>query len=351
MGRKIVKWALFLLSFTIISFCVFNCKSVVYGLRQGVGQVKVITNTTPISELLADKSYPDSLKVKIRLIQKVKQFTVDSLGLNPSGSYDKLYNQRGEPLIWMMTAAKPFELTPYEWHFPIVGTFTYKGHFKKQLAIDELEQLKKEGYDTRLGGVAAWSTLGYLNDPILSEMLNRNTGELVALIIHELTHGTLYIKNDVEFNENLADFIGDYGAIRFLKSTFGENSNELKTYLQDLESNELYSDYLLKSTKKLDSLYRVPSFQSATNDVKEELKEALILDIMLGRDTLDLKNKKGEAYWKNNLPNNAYFCLFLNYQAKQNEFKNEFETKFKSNFNTYFAFLKKKYGKKSLLKQ
>lgn len=333
----------------IVVFSVTNCRTISYGIRQGVGQVKVLANAEPIADFLEDPNYPDSLKAKIRLIQEIKKFTVDSLGLKPSGSYEKMYDQKGEPLIWMMLASKPYELKPYEWKFPIVGTFTYKGHFKKALAIKELEILKKDGYDTRMGRVAAWSTLGYLNDPILSEMLNRDVGQLSALIIHELTHGTLYIKNDVAFNENLADFVGDYGAVRFLTMKYGGESNELKNYFAELKYNEAYSALMLRGSEKLQQLYAQKSFENQPIAVKDSLKSALILDVMLATDTLDTVNALGRKYWRQNLPNNAYFVSFINYQSKQNEFKKEFEEDFGSNFNAYLAYLKKRYAKSGLL--
>jgi predicted aminopeptidase len=333
----------------VIVFSVTNCRTISYGIRQGIGQVKVLTNAEPIAKFLNDVNYPDSLKAKIRLIQEIKQFTVDSLGLEPSGSYKKMYDQRGEPLIWMMLASKPYELKPYEWKFPIVGTFTYKGHFKKELAIKELTNLKKEGYDTRMGKVAAWSTLGYLDDPILSEMLNRDVGQLSALIIHELTHGTLYIKNDVAFNENLADFVGDYGAVRFLTMKYGSGSKELANYFLELKYNESYAKLMLRGSEKLQELYAAPDFTRHPVTVKDSLKNALILDIMLSSDTLSKAASPGRGYWLTNLPNNAYFVAFINYQSKQNEFKKEFEEDFGSNFNAYLAYLKKRYAKSGLL--
>jgi predicted aminopeptidase len=333
----------------VIVFSVSNCRTISYGIRQGVGQVKVLTNAESITKFLNDSTYPDSLKAKIRLIQEIKQFTVDSLGLEPSGSYKKMYDQKGEPLIWMMLASKPYELKPYEWKFPIVGTFTYKGHFKKEIAIKELQKLKDDGYDVRLGKVAAWSTLGYLNDPILSEMLNRDVGQLSALIIHELTHGTLYIKNNVAFNENLADFVGDYGAIRFLTTKYGSESAELKSYFSELKYNESYTKHMLRGSEKLQELYADDHFRQQNVSVKDSLKNSLILDIMLSSDTLSIGTAHDENYWRSRLPNNAYFVAFINYQSKQNEFKKEFEENFGSNFNAYLAYLKKRYAKSGLL--
>lgn len=349
MIKRVFKYLGVVSAAILLLFFVTNCGTISYGIRQGTGQVKVLTKAKSINKYLDDPDYPDSLKTKIRLIQEIKQFTVDSLGLKPSGSYAKMYDQGGKPLIWMMLASKPYELKPYEWKFPIIGTFTYKGHFKKELAIKELGELKAAGYDTRLGRVAAWSTLGYLNDPILSDMLNRDVGGLSALIIHELTHGTLYIKNNVSFNENLADFIGDYGAVKFLEAKYGVESKELKNYLTTLKYNEAYAQHMLRGANALQGLYDSSTFANQKLAVKDSLKNQLILEIMVASDTLDNGNQAREAYWQANLPNNAYFVSFINYQSKQNEFKVEFENKFNSNFNAYMSYLKERYTKSGLL--
>lgn len=347
--KRVSKYLVYSLGVLAILFLITNCSSVTYGIRQGVGQLNVLTKSKPISYYLKDPNFPDSLKSKIELIQEIKQFTVDSLGLQPSESYQKLFDQQGEPLMWMMLASEPYELKPYEWKFPIIGTFTYKGHFEKERAVRELAELQAAGFDTRLGKVAAWSTLGYLNDPILSDMLYRDVGSLSALIIHELTHGTLYIKNNVAFNENLADFVGDYGAVKFLQSKYGNNSPELQRYFTELKSNELYVQQMLKGAEKLQQLYGLETFIGEKSTVKDSLKNQLILEIMMASDTLDDGKARGVDYWKSNLPNNAYFVSFINYQSKQNEFKTEFETKFNRNFNAYMSHLKAQYAKSGLL--
>lgn len=319
-------------------------QAVIYGVRQASGQLKLLFSTIPIEQVLADSTVAERDKDKIRLIQTIKQFTVDSIGLNPSKSYTTYFDQKEKPLIWMMTASDEFRLKAYQWSFPIVGTFSYKGYFIKSLAENELAELKNQGYDTRLGGVAAWSTLGYLKDPILSSMLKRNDGQLANLIIHELTHGTLYIKNNVEFNENLADFVGDYGAILFLKTKFGHNSESLKTYELEKQQDDAYNAHILRGTQKLASLYQTFEQNKLPIEQKRLLKKQLITEIIQTLDTNSvLKNLQPSKHWKE-LPNNAFFISFLNYRKEQNRFKQEFETKFNSNFKQYWAYLKQNYS-------
>ncbi len=208
----------------LVALAIWQRELVSYGWMQARGQLRILWNTQPVDEVLADATYPDSLKKKIELIREIKRFSVDSLGLEPSGSYESFYNQQGKPILWVITACEPYELIARKWHFPIIGTFSYKGFFEKDRADTLVAELKKEGLDTRIGEVSAWSTLGFLNDPILSSFLDRSEGNLAELIIHELTHGTLFIKNSLEYNENLADFVGEYGALRFLAQKYGTNT-------------------------------------------------------------------------------------------------------------------------------
>lgn len=342
--KKFIKYFFLVFFILFVGFIAFNFDVARYGFRQAKGQLKIIFNTRPVSDVMADKTFSDSLKKRIELIQEIKRFAVDSLGLNPSENYTTFYDQHGKPILWVMTACEPFELKAKKWHFPIVGTFSYKGYFEKPLADKEIAELKKQGYDTQLNEVSAWSTLGYLKDPILSSMLYYSDARLAALIIHELTHGTLFVKNNLEFNENLADFIGDYGAIRFLAYKYGKDSEELKNYERSKKFNDAYSNHLIRGAKLLDSLYRNFN-KSLTITQKTSYKFDLIEKIIASTDTL----MKGEMQTlrknrrRTSQVNNAYFIGYLTYQSKQNQFEEEFRTKFNQDFRKYLLHLKKTY--------
>jgi predicted aminopeptidase len=347
---RILKYTLLGALALFVGFLIYNYEATIYAYRQAKGQLKIVFNTRPVAEVLADKTLPDSLKNRIKLIQEIKKFAVDSLGINPSDNYTTFYDQHQKPILWVMTACEPFELKAKKWHFPIVGTFSYKGHFEKSIADQELAELKNQGFDTQLNEVSAWSTLGYLKDPILSSMLEKSEGRLAALIIHELTHGTLFVKNNLEFNENLADFVGDYGAIRFLESRYGKDSKELERYQFSKKYNDAYSQHLVRGAKCLDSLYQHFPAKLST-DAKKKQKFELIGQIINSTDTLlagDFqKAKLSRKKWQlndNNLPNNAYFIGYLTYQSKQNQFKNEFKEKFNEDFNKYLKYLKQHSG-------
>lgn len=330
----------------LLVLAIWQRELVSYGWMQARGQLRILWNTEPVENVLKNSAIPDSVKRKIELIGEIRRFAVDSLGLNPSGSYTSYYDQGGKPILWVITAAPPYELKAREWSFPIIGTFSYKGFFEKDRADSTVAELKRAGLDTRVGEVSAWSTLGFLNDPILSSMTERAPGDLAELILHELTHGTLFIKNSLEYNENLADFVGEYGALRFLSGRFGRDSKEYRDYLASKEFFEQYDDHVLRGTKKLDSLYK--SFKPATPvSLKEKQKWQMITELVETVDTLNdgrsQSLRKKRRWNKLNLPNNAYFVQYLTYRKQQNRFRAEFEGRFRGDFGHYLSYLKNTY--------
>ncbi|GAB3022659.1 aminopeptidase [Spirosoma pulveris] len=333
----------------LLAVVVWQWELVSYGWMQAKGQVQLLWNTKPVTDVLADPAYPDSTKQKIELIREIKRFAIDSLGLDKSGSYESFYDQQGKPILWVVTAAEPYQLIAKQWHFPIIGTFSYKGFFEKDRADSVKAELQRAGFDTRIGEVSAWSTLGFLNDPILSSFLDRPVGSLAELIIHELTHGTLFIKNSLEYNENLADFVGEYGALRFLGQKYGKNSVPYRDYLATKVFYEKYDEHILHGTRMLDSLYK--SFKPTTPTVvKDSLKWQTIRQIVVSSDTINdqrtatqARSVKKRSWGKLNLPNNAYFIGYLTYRKQQNRFRQEFESRFGGDFKRYLTYLKQTY--------
>nr|WP_295930157.1 aminopeptidase [uncultured Dyadobacter sp.] len=330
----------------ILILGVFYREVLTYGFLQAKGQIRILMQVRDVSDVLADPTFPDSLKARIRLIAEIKKFGVDSLGLTPSDNYTTFYDQHGKPLIWLITASERYKVAPYQWHFPIVGTFPYKGYFDSTRAATEEKTLIDKGLDTDIGDVSAWSTLGYLKDPILSSMLRRRVGSLANLILHELTHGTLFVKNNLELNENLASFVGDQGAIRFLKYKYGRDSEQLRAYEYSKRYNDAYSQHMLRGAGRLDSLYKTFGTNPAPTPQRDSLKMRMITDILNDTDTL-LSGKRtltNKNRWPDGkLPNNAYFISYLTYKSKQNTFRQEFENKFSGDLKKYLANLKGKY--------
>lgn len=302
------------ITLSIIAILVIaNWNLVVYGFKQAKGQLSITFNTQSVDSILNDSLIADSVKVKIQIVQEARSFSFDKLGLTQSDNYTTFYDQGGSVALWNLSASKVFALEPKLWSFPLLGSFPYKGFFDLESAKIELAELKEEGYDARIRPVGGWSTLGWTTDPILSNMLERKEGSLAELIIHELTHGTLFVKDNIEFNENLASFIGENGAVMFLNEKYGKNSYAYFDYILAEEDSRTFRNQMLLATGKLDSLYN--AITHLPDSVKAIHKHIMIDEIVNSIDTLHFHDPRYFGIFSSTRPNNAYFMSFLRYYS------------------------------------
>lgn len=341
--RKAVMRSLAVLAIALAITIVIFWDLVSYATRQGYGQLRIIWNAKPVEEFLNDPNFPDSLKARLSLIDSVRNYAIGSLGLKDTENYKTLYDQQGKEIMWVVMACKPFQLTPKEWKFPIIGAVPYKGFFNEAKATELRGELEEDGWDVIIRNPGGWSTLGWFTDPILSKMLSKSEGDLANLIIHEMSHATIFIKDSVNFSENLATFIGDRGAEKFLIDTYGENSAEFRLYKEADDDYVKYVDHMLRGAQSLDSLYTTMS-DTDPRAQKNRLKEMTIRRIIKSLDTLSLAlTTEPSKRFKNTLPNNAYFMNFRQYQSKQNIFWDEWTKKFDKDLKAYIRFLSDKY--------
>lgn len=340
--KKRIKYTFGVLFFLVFLIAIWQFNALKYFASQGYGQAKISWNAQPLDDFLEKDTFADSLKEKVRLVQQIRLFTIEELGFKSSKSYTKLYDQKGEPVLWNISACEPFAFKAKIWKFPIIGSFSYKGFFDKTKALELKESLEKENWDVSMYPVSAWSTLGWLNDPILSENLNLPIGHLSALIIHELAHGTLYIKDSTTYNENLANFVGDEGAKLFLAKKYGQNSEQYQSYMNSKKDQYLFKEFVLKAAKELEELYL--QSDAIPLEEKRKTKRVYIEQFIAEFKDIEFQNPRYADYFEDFEPNNAFFMGFVRYDSKRNSFEEEFENKFNSNFPAYFAYLKKKYG-------
>ncbi len=314
-----------------------------YGIAQGRGQLKIIMEARPVNEYIQDPAFPDSLKSKLKLIQKARQFAIDSLGLNDTDNYKTMYDQKGQELMWVVTACEPFRLKEKRWEFPVVGSVPYKGYFDRDKAIHERELLEKENWDVSIRNPGGWSTLGWFTDPILSGMLRRSDGDLASLIIHEMVHATIYVKDSSDFNENLASFIGDRGAEVFLARSFGDTSRQLREYIFEDTDYRKVADHMLRATQKLDSVYNT-FLDSDPLELKKDKKTTFIQKIVDSFDTISFSDgKKRSNRFARRLPNNTYFMSFKTYESKHDTMKDEWTSSFRNDLRLMINHYKKEY--------
>jgi predicted aminopeptidase len=248
--RRFLRFLLF--PFLLITLT--GCGNVLYLSRLGWHQSYVTFHSIPIQEVLDDRGTDEATKEKIHFIQEVKRYGEEHLGLKETKSYSRFFEVKG-PILHVVTASEKDRLQLYHWDFPIVGSVTYKGFFTREGAAEEKNLLDRKGYDTFVQPAAAYSTLGWLKDPIFSSMLEWNEATLANVILHEMTHATVYIKGETDFNEQIATFVGNRGAIDFLMGKYGPESKEVAEAIHGQEDDLLFSEWVDQACKQLASYY------------------------------------------------------------------------------------------------
>lgn len=341
---RFLKRLLFYLGLVIVFLVIVYWKLVSYGVSQAVGQLKIVWQARPIAKVLADPTTPDSIATRLKLIGEIKAFAIDSLGLKNTNNYTTYYDQHNLPVMWVVTASEPYALVPKEWSFPVLGKVPYKGFFNHESAIEERDNLVKQGFDVRMQNPDAWSTLGWFTDPVMSGMLDRGEGDLASLIIHEMTHATLFVRDSVIFNENLASFIGDRGAELYMKNKYGVAGKPYLDFIHENHDDGLFIRHILRGAGKLDSLYR--SFTASDPvDLRSFKKEQEIKEIVVAMDTVGFYNPGDYAgIFRTTLPNNAYFLSFRRYESQQPALERQWKEEYHEDFREFLAAYKKKYA-------
>ena len=295
-----------------------GCGDLLYLSRLGWHQGYISFHSVPVEELLKDEETSRLTKEKIRFIQEVKRYGEERFGLRKTGNYLKFFEVKG-PVLNVITASERDRLQLYSWDFPIVGKVTYKSFFTEGEALKEKRFLERKGYDTFLQQAAAYSTLGWLRDPIFSSMLEWNESTLTNIILHEMTHATIYFKDRTDFNEQLATFVGNQGTIDFLTERYGPGSKEVREALVSQEDDLLFSRWTDQACQQLSAYYskEIPredklrgrealfrSIQTSFQKVKERFKTTSYQDV----EKVDLNNAVLLAYRR-------YSCRLEKFEA------------------------------------
>ena len=290
-----------------------------YYLQAAKGQLELTRKREPIADILEDDSTSPELAERLRLVQEARQFSIDELGLPDNESYRTYADIERDFVVWSVVAAPEFSVQARTWCFPVAGCVSYRGYFSEKAARREAERLATDGYDVFVGGVAAYSTLGKLRDPVVSSMMNWDDVQLVAVLFHELAHQVLYVKGDSGFNESFATAVEEYGVYRWLESR--GQSAEIERY----ESRRQLRQALMAATAAargdLEGLYA----RELPDDEKRREKQAR-LEELAQEMSLIIRDAGHEAgAWKNGELNNARLATMTLYEGRLPEFRALFE--------------------------
>ena len=178
------------------------------------GQVRMLLARRDLGEVIADSETPENLRQHLELAQQVRAYAA-RIGLDVGGQYTSYVDWPGDRVVTTLVATRPGEVDAENFWFPFAGEVPYKGFFDQERARAEAGKLRSRGRDVCLHPIPAYSTLGWMDDPLTSPMLREGRGRLIETILHELVHATVYVRDEPEFNEGLATFIGQEAAIRF----------------------------------------------------------------------------------------------------------------------------------------
>jgi predicted aminopeptidase len=235
-----------------------------YYMQAAKGQWELTRKRQPIEEVLASEDTSPELAARLRLVQEARQFAVDELGLPDNDTYRTYADIERDYVVWNVFAAPEFSMRPKTWCFPIVGCVSYRGYFARDDAEREAQRLEQEGFDVAVGGVAAYSTLGKLRDPVLNTMMNWDDVQLVSVLFHELAHQVLYVKDDTAFNESFATAVEEFAMLRWLSSRGLQSQKD--EYLARRRLRQELMDLVAAARSDLQAIY--------TGDVAVEEKRA-----------------------------------------------------------------------------
>jgi len=239
------------------------------------GQIELLRAAQPIAEIEANPDTPEALRQRLALVQQLRRFASDELGLAASRGFDRYADLKRPYVLWNVFAAPALSNQSKEWCVPVAGCVGYLGYFSLDDAKAQAASLKAEGMDVYVGGVPAYSTLGWFSDPVLSTYVQWPELELARLIFHELAHQVVYVKGDTEFNESFAVAVEQAGLRRWAGQA------DKAALLPEFERSRMvrsdFAELVLQTRGELQKLYAEPLPEAE----KRERKASLIAQMQV----------------------------------------------------------------------
>jgi len=233
-----------------------SCSTVDYYAQAVGGHLEIMRLAVPIEDRLRDPDTPESLRRKLAQVLAIREFATRELALPDNGSYRRYAELGRQFVLWNVFAAPEFSVKPVESCFLFAGCVAYRGFYSEERAERYAAELVKQGYDVHVGGVPAYSTLGWFDDPVLSTFIHYPEVELARVLFHELAHQIVYVKDDTVFNESFATAVDEEGVRRWLAR---EGTQGQRAANEDLRRrrSELVALFL-KYRSSLAGLYAAP---------------------------------------------------------------------------------------------
>ena len=302
------RWLCILLFLLLFS----GCAQFGYYLQSVRGQFDIWSRETPIEDLIEDTASPQALREKLALVLKAREFASAELGLPQNRSYRRYADVERPFVVWNVFAAPEFSTKPVKWCFVMAGCVSYRGYFSKADAEEFAAAAAANGHDVYVGGVPAYSTLGWFADPVLNTFVNYPPVELARIIFHELSHQVVYVKDDSVFNESFAVAVEREGVKRWIAKNGSVHDRQTFEKMQARRAD--FTGLVQTYRTRLNALYR----QGGAPETMRAAKQQLFDDMR--RDYSQLKTSwggfAGYDRWFSQAPNNALLASVAIYTQR-----------------------------------
>jgi len=260
----------------LLGVALVGCADLPYYWQAAGGQFELWQRSRPIDELVADRTTEANIKARLERVQAIRAFASRELGLPDNASY-RSYADLGRPfMVWNLFAAPELSLTPKEWCFPVAGCVTYRGYFGEAGARALAGELEAQGLDTYVGGVPAYSTLGWFADPLPSTVIGYPDLDLARLIFHELAHQVVYVPGDTLFNESFATAVEREGVRRWAEAN--GTPADLNRLAQAEARTAAFTGLVLGAKARLEQVYAGPGDAQTKREAKTRIIDGLRSD-------------------------------------------------------------------------
>jgi predicted aminopeptidase len=234
---------------------VVGCQSLAYYTQAILGHSKVMAKARPVEEWLADPATAPELKQRLETARRIREFAWKNLKLPENKSYLAYAELNRSYVVWNVFAAPAFSVEPKKECFPFTGCVSYRGFYSEDEARRHAAKLREAGYDVHVGGVPAYSTLGWFDDPLLSTFIRYPDAQLARLVFHELAHQIVYAKDDTTFNESFAVTVEEEGVRRWLEAE--GRSSELALFRAAQARKREFAARVAEARERLAGIYRM----------------------------------------------------------------------------------------------
>ena len=332
MPIRAIRGSLLICALCASAILLASCSTSAYYSQAVAGHVKLYAKRKPIEKVLRDEDVSGDLKEKLNKVRKIRAFATAEMKLPDNGSFTGYVELDRRYLAWSVVATPEFSLSPLKWCFPVAGCVSYRGYFNREDADAFAETLREEGYDVSVLPIAAYSTLGWFDDPVLSTFLSWPEQNLAGLIIHELTHAKIYIKDDSVFNESLASVVEHEGVIRWVKSN--GNEAQLNAYNDFQKRKAMFAGNVMKYRERLKTVYDSGAGPDEMRGIKKTILNEMLEEYRRESATPGTRSEYRQMFYKD--LNNAKLASVYTYYDLVPSFRRLLDLK-NGNLDEFYA--------------